>query len=194
MRFYPLSTGQVFIDRTEIRDLDVNWLRNNITLVQQSSTLFNESIMRNIAFGQRDFQSVTTEQLKACIELAALQNTISEMPEGIETMVGTGGNALSGGQKQRIAIARARLRDTPILILDEATSALDYISRTSVMNAIRKWRRGKTTVVITHDMGQIEDGDFVYVLDRGRVVEEGYSRRIIQPNKTRVCCDRPVVK
>jgi ATP-binding cassette, subfamily B (MDR/TAP), member 1 len=183
MRFYPLSTGQVFIDRTEIRDLDVNWLRNNITLVQQSSTLFNESIMRNIAFGQRDFQSVTTEQLKACIELAALQNTISEMPEGIETMVGTGGNALSGGQKQRIAIARARLRDTPILILDEATSALDYISRTSVMNAIRKWRRGKTTVVITHDMGQIEDGDFVYVLDRGRVVEEGYRHSLAGSGK-----------
>jgi ATP-binding cassette, subfamily B (MDR/TAP), member 1 len=174
MRFYPPSTGQVFIDRTEIRDLDINWLRNNITFVQQSSTLFNETIMTNIAFGQRDFRSVTIEQLKACIELAALQNTISEMPEGIETMVGTGGNALSGGQKQRVAIARARLRDTPILILDESTSALDYISRTSVMNAIRRWRRGKTTVVITHDMGQIEDGDFVYVLDKGRVVEEGY--------------------
>jgi ATP-binding cassette subfamily B (MDR/TAP) protein 1 len=174
MRFYPPSTGQVFIDRTEIRDLDINWLRNNITLVQQSSTLFNETIMRNIAFGHRDFRSVTIEQLEACIELAALQNTISEMPEGIETMVGTGGNALSGGQKQRVAIARARLRDTPILILDESTSALDYISRTSVMNAIRRWRRGKTTVVITHDMGQIEDGDFVYVLDKGRVVEEGY--------------------
>jgi ATP-binding cassette subfamily B (MDR/TAP) protein 1 len=136
--------------------------------------LFNETIMRNIAFGQRDFRGVTIGQLKACIELAALQNTISEMPEGIETMVGTGGNALSGGQKQRIAIARARLRDTPILILDESTSALDYISRTSVMNAIRRWRRGKTTVVITHDMGQIENGDFVYVLDKGRVVEEGY--------------------
>ena len=161
----------------------MNWLRNNITLVQQTSTLFNETIMRNIAFGQRDFRSVTIEQLKACIELAALQNTISEMPEGFETMVGTGGNALSGGQKQRIAIARARLRDTPILILDESTSALDYISRTSVMNAIRRWRRGKTTVVISHDMGQIKDGDFVYVLDKGRVVEEGYRHSLAGPGK-----------
>ena len=183
MRFYEPCAGQVFIDGTEIRDIDVDWLRNNITLVPQSSILFDETIMRNIAFGQQDFRSVTVEQMTACIELAALQTTVSEMPNGLGTMVGARGNALSGGQKQRIAIARARLRNTPILILDEATSALDYISRTSVMNAIREWRRGKTTVVITHDVGQIEDGDFVYVLDRGHIVEEGYRRSLVHSDK-----------
>jgi ATP-binding cassette, subfamily B (MDR/TAP), member 1 len=176
MRFYPPSTGQVFIDGTEIRDLDSNWLRNNITLVQQSSILFNETIMRNIAFGQQDFRKVTIEEVKVCLEVAALHDTISEMPKGLETMVGARGTALSGGQKQRIAIARARLRDTPILILDESTSALDYISRTSVINATREWRRGKTTVVITHDRSQIKSDDFVYVLDGGYIVEEGYRR------------------
>jgi ATP-binding cassette subfamily B (MDR/TAP) protein 1 len=191
MRFYQPTTGQVFIDGTKIRDLDTNWLRNNITLIQQSSILFNETIMRNIAFGQQDFQSVTIEQMKICVGLAALQTTISEMPGGLETMVGARGNALSGGQKQRIAIARARLRDTPILILDEYTSALNYISRTSVTNAIREWRRGKTTVVITHDMGQVEDDDFVYVLDGGYIVEEGYRHSLADSDKTGLFSAKP---
>ncbi len=124
MRFYRANAGEVIIDGTPIQKLDTNWLRNNITLVHQSSILFNETILRNIAFGHRDFRSVTTGQVKVCIELAALQNTISELPKGLETMVGKGGSALSGGQKQRVALARARLRDTPILILDESTSAL----------------------------------------------------------------------
>ena len=191
MRFYPPITGQIRIDGTEIRDLDMNWLRNNVTLVQQRSVLFNETIMRNIAFGRQDFQGVTIEQVKACIELAALQNTISEMPQGLETMVGEGGNALSGGQKQRIAVARARLRNTPILILDESTSALDYISRTTVMHGIREWRRGKTTVVITHDIGQIKDEDFVYVLGDGYVVEEGYRHSLAVSDKKGVFSTEP---
>ena len=191
MRFYYPRAGDVFIDGTEIRDLDTYWLRNNITLVPQSSILFNETIMRNIAFGQRDFQSVTVEQVKTCIELAALQTTISEMPKGLGTVVGARGNALSGGQKQRIAIARARLRNTPILILDESTSALDYLSRTWVMNAIREWRRDKTTVVITHDMGQIQNDDFVYVLDSGYVVEEGYRNTLAKSDREGLFSDKP---
>jgi ATP-binding cassette subfamily B (MDR/TAP) protein 1 len=183
MRFYSPTTGQIFLDGTEIRELDTSWLRNNITLVQQGSILFNETIMRNIAFGQQDFRSVTIEQVQVCITLAALHDTIREMPKGLETMAGTRGSALSGGQKQRVALARARLRDTPILILDESTSALDYVSRTSVMNAIREWRRSKTTVVITHDMGQIQSDDFVYVLDDGYIVEEGYRHRLAGSDK-----------
>ncbi|KAL1998988.1 hypothetical protein VTN02DRAFT_5233 [Thermoascus thermophilus] len=105
-----------------------------------------------------------------------LQTTIADMPDGLETIVGAGGSALSGGQRQRVAIARARLRDTPILILDESTSALDYASRTAVMQAIRTWRRGKTTIIITHDVSQILEDDFFYVLDHGRVVSSGYRK------------------
>ena len=146
--------------------------------------------MRNIAIGQRDFQSATVEQVKTCIELAALQTTISEMRKGLETMVGARVNALSGGQKQRIATARARLRNTPILILDVPTSALDDPSRTSVMNAIREWRCDKTTVVITHDMGQIQNDDFVYVLDSGYVVEKGYRNTLVDSDTEGLFSDK----
>lgn len=183
MRFYTPSAGGIFIDGRSIQDLDPDWLRNNITLVQQSSILFNETILRNIAFGRSNFRSVNIGLIKVCIELAALQSTISQMPKGLETMVGSGGSALSGGQKQRIAIARARLRDTPILVLDESTSALDYTSRTSVIDAIRAWRRGKTTIIITHDMAQIRKGDFVYVLQDGHIAEEGYRHSLGSGNE-----------
>lgn len=152
------------------------WLRNNITLVQQQSILFNETIFKNIAFGAQDHTRVTMDQVRPCVERATLQNTIKDVPNGLQMMVGSGGSFLSGAQKQRIAIARARLCDTGILILDESTSALDYISRTSVMDAVREWRKGKTTIMITHDMSQIAPDDFVYVLEDGHIIQEGYRR------------------
>ncbi|KIW94749.1 uncharacterized protein Z519_04726 [Cladophialophora bantiana CBS 173.52] len=173
MRFYDPRSGAIFIDDNALQDIDTNWLRNNITLVQQKCVLFSDTIFRNIALGRRDFDRVTEAQVNECMRMAALERTIELLPEGVHTRVGTGGSSLSGGQKQRIAIARARLRNTPILILDEATSALDNSSKSTVMRSIREWRRGKTTVVITHDMTQIQDDDFVYVLDRGRVIQEG---------------------
>jgi ATP-binding cassette, subfamily B (MDR/TAP), member 1 len=174
MRFYEPTAGDIFVDGTSISELDINWLRNNITLVQQQSILFNETIFRNISFGRRDHVGVTKEQVRVCVDLAQLQSTIEELPKGLDTEVGSGGSALSGGQKQRIALARARLRNTPILILDESTSALDYASRKAVMEAIRVWRRGKTTIIITHDISQIKEEDFVYALDDGHIVEDGY--------------------
>lgn len=176
MRFYGPDSGELFIDGRSIQTLDINWLRNNITLVQQQSVLFNETILKNIAFGRTDHDKVKKEELKRSIETAFLQYTISDLPHGLDTIVGTGGNAMSGGQQQRVAIARARLRDTPILILDEATSALDHISRTSVMEAIREWRRGKTTIIITHDMSQIQEEEYTYVLDKGTIVQEGFKQ------------------
>jgi ATP-binding cassette subfamily B (MDR/TAP) protein 1 len=109
----------------------------------------------------------------AC-QMALLQHTISDLPEGLDTIIGSDNNLISGGQVQRIAIARARLRDAPILILDEATSAMDSITRSLVMEAIRKWRKGKTTIIITHDSSQIADNDYLYVLEHGRIVQEGY--------------------
>ena len=178
MRFYPPSSGQIFIDGQPLDQLSMAWLRNNITLVQQQSILFNETILKNIAFGAQDHTRVTVEQVKPCIELAALQTTISDLPKGLQTLVGSAGSSLSGGQKQRIAIARARLRDTGILILDESTSALDYISRASVMDAVRQWRKGRTTIMITHDLSQILPDDFVYVLEDGHIIQEGYRRDI----------------
>lgn len=178
LRFYPPDSGDLLIDGRSVQTLDINWLRNNITLVQQQSVLFNETIFKNIAFGRRDYNRVTKEEVKRAIETAFLQYTLIDLPHGLDTLVGTGGSAMSGGQQQRVAIARARLRDTPVLILDEATSALDHISRTSVMESIREWRRGKTTIIITHDMSQILEEEYAYVLDKGMIVQEGFRQTL----------------
>lgn len=178
MRFYSVESGEILIDGYPIYTLDINWLRNNVTLVQQESVLFNETIFKNIAFGHRDHGRVRKEEVKRAIETALLQHTINDLPQGLDTVVGTGGSAMSGGQKQRVAIARARLRDTPILILDEATSALDHISKSLIVDAVREWRQGKTTIIITHDMSQIQDGDYVYVLDGGIIIQKGFKNSL----------------
>lgn len=174
MRFYEPDSGDVLIDGNDIQLLDINWLRNNVTLVQQQSVLFDETIFKNIAFGRKDYNKVRKEEVKRSIETAQLQQTIRDLPLGLDTVVGVNGSAMSGGQRQRVAIARARLRDTPILILDEATSALDHVSKTRVLDQIQEWRRGKTTVVITHDMSQIQENEYVYVLEQGVIVQEGF--------------------
>lgn len=119
--------------------------------------MFNETGYRNIAFGRED--TVASEDVLNAIKTADLQQTIISLPEGLETLVGSNGKSLSGGQQQRIALARARLRDSPIVILDEATSALDHTSRLKVMEEIRNWRQNKTTIIITHDVSQIRDGE-----------------------------------
>ena len=178
MRFYSVESGEILLDGHPINTLDIDWLRNNVTLVQQQSVLFNETVFKNIAFGHRDHGRVRKEEVKRAIETALLQHTISDLPQGLDTVVGTGGSAMSGGQKQRVAIARARLRDTPILILDEATSALDHISKSLVVDAIREWRKGKTTIVVTHDMSQVQDEDYAYVLDSGVVIQEGFKKNL----------------
>ncbi|KAJ4578283.1 ATP-dependent permease [Exophiala dermatitidis] len=171
--FYQVSSGKVLIDGIDLQDIATSWVRNNITLVQQQTTLFNETVFANIALGHNEPGRVTASQVSHCVQLADLQATIDALP-GVDTRVGRGGSSLSGGQKQRIAIARARLRDTPVLILDEATSALDPISRVAIMQGIRRWRRGKTTIIITHDLTQIEGHDMVYILESGRVIRQGH--------------------
>ena len=184
-----------------IQSLDISWLRNNVTLLQQQSVLFNETIFRNIAFGRRDYLTVPIKDVDMCIETACLETTVAALPQGINTVVGAGGCALSGGQKQRLAIARARLRNTPILIIDEGTSALDHITRIRVMDAIRSWRGRKTTIIITHDISQIQDTDFAYVMDKGAVVQEGFrpaleqklsnkAWELLQPNTSKAYLSR----
>ncbi|PGH04541.1 hypothetical protein AJ79_07067 [Helicocarpus griseus UAMH5409] len=183
MRFYAPDKGDIIIDNTPIQSLNIDWVRNNITLVQQQSYLFNESVFRNIAFGSRDYKNITESQISSSLHFASLHETVRNLPDGLGTVVGVGGSAFSGGQRQRVAIARARLRDTPILILDESTSALDYTSRSTVMDAIRDWRKGKTTIIITHDMSQIKDQDFMYVLHQGQVARKGYRQALEQQAK-----------
>ncbi|KAL1959688.1 hypothetical protein VTO42DRAFT_1274 [Malbranchea cinnamomea] len=178
MRFYEPNSGEISIDGNLLENLDLNWIRNNITLVQQQSTLFNETIIKNISFGSREIEKITEEDVLTSIHFAGLSNTIQNLSRGLDTVVGLHGSFLSGGQRQRVALARSRLRDTPILILDESTSSLDSCSRKAVMAALRSWRRGKTTIVITHDLSQIDEHEFVYVMGSGKVVRKGYRRSI----------------
>ncbi|KAJ2980133.1 hypothetical protein NUW58_g7028 [Xylaria curta] len=173
LNLYEPLCGEILIDGHAIRTLDISWLRYNVTLIQQTSVLFNDSFFMNVAFGHRRPMQVSVEEVKAACETALLQSTISSLPYGMSTNVGANGHNLSGGQKQRLALARAKLRDPAVLILDEVTSGLDQISRGLIMEAIRSWRRGKTTIIITHEVHQIKDGDFVYVMDDGYVVQKG---------------------
>ncbi|TVY89225.1 ABC transporter B family member, partial [Lachnellula willkommii] len=178
MKYYETDRGEILIDGQSIKALDTDWLRQNITLVQQESVLFNETVFQNIAFGRRD--DATREDVLEAAETADLHQTLMALPHGLDTVVGSNGKSLSGGQQQRVAIARARLRDAPIVILDESTSALDYTSRTRVMEELRKWRHGKTTIIVTHDVTQILDDDYVYVLENGIVVQEGYRKKLAE--------------
>jgi ATP-binding cassette subfamily B (MDR/TAP) protein 1 len=178
LKYYEVHSGEILIDGQPIQTLNTNWLRQNITLVQQQSVLFNDTIFQNIAHGTPG--SAKREEIRQAARIACLEHTIDEMPRGFDTLVGPKHRALSGGQSQRLAIARARLRDTPVLILDESTSALDQMSRIEVINRIREWRKGKTTIIITHDVSQIHDNDYVYVLQNAKVVQEGYRRSLAE--------------
>ncbi|KAK5943351.1 ATP-dependent permease [Knufia obscura] len=173
LKFYAPSSGEVTIDGKDVRKLDTSWLRNNVTLVQQDSVLFHGTISDNIIICN-DSSNITAVQMSDCLTFSELEETMRSLPDGIHTKVGKGGASLSGGQRQRIALARARLRDTPVLILDESTSALDETGKIHVMRNIREWRKDKTTIIITHDLSQIKSGDFVYVLKGGTVIAEGY--------------------
>ena len=173
MRFYPLSSGKIYIDRIPLENLDVEWIRKNITVVEQDSALFNDTIYNNITLTGKN-HTVDFQEIQDAINFAALDSTITELPGGLKTHLGERGDALSGGQKQRIALARAKVRDAPVLVLDESTSALDYVTKLKILRAIREWRKGKTTIIITHEISQIRPDDYVYVLENTHVVQEGY--------------------
>lgn len=177
-RLYQVSEGEVTLDGHTFRTMEPDWIRRNVLLVEQGSVLFEETIAKNIAYGRRDHELVSDDDIESAIRFAALESMIGDMPNGIDTVIGARGSTLSGGQRQRMALARAKIRDPPVLILDESTSALDYINRSHIMDAIRDWRRGKTTIIITHDISQILLQDFVYVLEGGHVVQEGYRETI----------------
>jgi len=170
--------GEVLLDGNPFQSLDLNWLRRNLTLIQQSSILFHDSLYQNVAFGAREPDSVTKEDVAEACDMALLQSTISGLPHGLDTVIGSGAYSLSGGQRQRLALARARLRDPQVLVLDEITSGLDPVSRTLIMDAIRLWRKGKTTIIITHDVAQIKEGEYVYVLEGGHVVQQGFQAEL----------------
>ncbi|KAL2174811.1 P-loop containing nucleoside triphosphate hydrolase protein [Thermothelomyces heterothallicus CBS 202.75] len=178
VRFYEPLTGQIMLDDNPITEFDLNWLRQNVTLIQQSSSIFGDSFFKNVALGAMEPDNVPLDAVQSACSMALLQSTISSLPNGLDTTIGPGGYGLSGGQRQRLALARAKLRDPPVLILDEITSGLDPVSRNLIMEGIRAWRKDKTTIIITHEVGDIKDDEYVYVLADGSVAQEGLKREV----------------
>ncbi|KAH3673355.1 hypothetical protein WICPIJ_009844 [Wickerhamomyces pijperi] len=178
LNFYQPKSGRVEIDGFTVNQLSSTWLTDNITLVEQTTTLFKDTLRNNILMGKCSdgFSSVSEKELQAACQMSLLQEVIRDLKDGLDTVVGANGVALSGGQQQRVAIARARLRDTPILILDESVSALDIVLRDLIIDAIKKWRKGKTTIILTHEYNQIGKDDYVYLMENGVVAERGYRR------------------
>lgn len=168
-RFYDLSAGNLLVDGHDVRDFKLHSLREQIALVSQDVVLFDDTISNNIAFGRPADASAIERAAKA----AHVLEFASKLPEGMETTVGERGVLLSGGQKQRISIARALLKDAPILILDEATSALDTESERTIQAALEQLMQNRTTLVIAHRLSTIEKADRIVVMDGGRIVEVG---------------------
>ncbi|KAF7305096.1 hypothetical protein MKEN_01224800 [Mycena kentingensis (nom. inval.)] len=170
---YSPQAGQIQLDDQDIKFIDEKWRRQHVAGVEQGCILFDMSVHDNVALGAGG-RPVSREDVKQACIAALMHEFVRDLPDGYDTLLGTNGASLSGGQKQRLAVARAYLRDPTVLILDEATSALDPTSRILVFEAIKRWRKNKTTIVITHDLSQIAPSDFVYVLKNGSVVEQGY--------------------
>ncbi|MEY4932748.1 MAG: hypothetical protein RLZZ403_1068 [Pseudomonadota bacterium] len=168
-RFYDVASGAVMVDGHDVRDYELQSLRQQVSLVSQDVVLFNDTIRANIAFGS----SVSTEEIERAAGAAHVLEFTRDYPEGLDTMVGDRGVLLSGGQRQRIAIARALLKNAPILILDEATSALDTESERVIQAALEQLMHGRTTLVIAHRLSTVEKADRIVVMEGGRVVESG---------------------
>ena len=169
-RFYEVDAGQVTLDGTDVRDLTLKSLRDQIALVTQEPFLFDDTIRANIAYSRPD---ASEAEIIAAAEAAAADEFIRELPGGYDAQVGEAGARLSGGQRQRIAIARALLKDAPLILLDEATSALDTESEAKVQRALERLMAGRTTLLIAHRLSTVRRADVIYVIERGKVVETG---------------------
>ncbi len=179
-RFYTLSQGRILLDGVDVQELRLDSLRANIALVSQDVVLFNDTVAANIAYGTA--AGADEEAIMAAAKAANAWEFIQQMPLGLQTEVGENGVKLSGGQRQRLAIARAFLKNAPILILDEATSALDSQSERLIQGALETLMLGRTTLVIAHRLSTIEHADRIVVLDQGRIMEEGDHATLLARN------------
>ena len=179
-RFYQHAQGQILVDDQPIEHFKLRNLRRHIALVNQQVTLFNDTVANNIAYG--DLAGAPLDDIKAAAEAAYADEFIIKMPHGYETLVGENGVLLSGGQRQRLAIARALLKNAPLLILDEATSALDTESERHIQDALDSVMSNRTTLVIAHRLSTIEKADQILVMDAGRIVERGTHAQLLELN------------
>ena len=176
-RFYEPESGQILLDGHPVQEYRLADLRRQIALVGQQVVLFDGSIAQNIAYGE--LQGRSAEQLEQAIAGANAREFVEQLPQGVDAQVGAKGGRLSGGQRQRLAIARAMLKDAPILILDEATAALDNESERLVQDALQRLMPDRTTLVIAHRLSTIEHADQVLVMDQGRIVERGTHQELL---------------
>ncbi len=175
-RLYDPAGGAVKIDGNDLKGFTLKSLRDQISYVQQETVLFNEPIWQNIAYGKPD---ATREEIVRAAELANADEFIRKLPQGYDTVVGERGSSLSGGQRQRIGIARAIIRNSPILILDEATSGLDAASEAAIVEALDRLMKGKTSLVIAHRLGTIKQADRILVLKGGQIAEQGTHEELL---------------
>jgi subfamily B ATP-binding cassette protein MsbA len=175
-RFYDVLSGRVRVDGEDVRGFQLESLRQNISFVLQETILFHAPIWQNIAYGKLD---ATRDEIVRAAKLANAHEFIVDLPENYETMVGERGVTLSGGQRQRIAIARAIIRDAPILIMDEPTTGLDAASEKLVLDALNNLMAGRTCVINAHRLATIRRADVIFVLKEGRIVEQGTHRELL---------------
>ncbi len=179
-RFYDPDSGSICIDGTDIREVTFRSLRNQIGVVTQEVILFHDTVANNIAYGNT--HSYSFEEIVQAARVANAEEFIEKLPQGYQTIIGERGARLSGGQRQRLAIARAILKNPPIIILDEATSSLDSESEKLVQEAIANLMKDRTTLVIAHRLSTINKADKIIVLDNGRIVESGTHRELLAKN------------
>ncbi len=180
-RFYEACQGKITLDGHNIEDLTLDSLRQQIALVSQDITLFNDSIANNIAYGYK--RGASREHIEQAAKAAHILDFINSLPDGLDSLVGENGVLLSGGQRQRIAIARAILKDAPILILDEATAALDNESERHIQLALEELMKNRTTLVIAHRLSTIEKADRIVVMNQGEIVEQGTHQSLLKLNR-----------
>ncbi len=180
-RFYDVNEGRITIDNVDIKDINLQSLRGLMGLVTQDSILFNDTIRSNISLGKLD---ATDEEVIEALKIANAYEFVKDLPEGIYTNIGDSGNKLSGGQKQRLSIARAVLKNPPIMILDEATSALDTESERLVQIALENMMQNRTSIVIAHRLSTIQKADFIVVMQKGKIVEQGNHEELLAKNGT----------
>jgi len=178
-RLYNATQGRILVDGIDIHELTLESLRSQLALVSQDVVLFNDTVAANIAYGR----NIDTEQVREAARQANALEFIEALPQGFDTPIGEDGVRLSGGQRQRIAIARALLKNAPILILDEATSALDTESERLVQDALKRLKAGRTTLVIAHRLSTIQHADRILVLKKGRIVESGTHAELLAKNE-----------
>lgn len=178
-RFYDVNDGSIKIDGHEIRDLDLHSLRDLLGLVTQDSILFNDTIKNNITLGK---DNVTDQDIIEALKIANAYEFVKDLPNGVETNIGDAGGKLSGGQKQRLSIARAVLKNPPIMILDEATSALDTESERLVQEALENMMQNRTSIVIAHRLSTIQKADLIVVMQKGQIVEQGTHVELLEKN------------